>query len=143
MRQRYTWSLVLVIAVLIGGIPTAQASSISVSNVRVQQVGSNSYQWSFNWSLIGFLVPGGITVAAPGYLGGALGSSGTFIFDDHSQSGGTVTGYGVGNRLIVTTSFGMPEPSLSFYLTLGLGLLGLVVSRNRFTKRPRSALPSA
>jgi hypothetical protein len=158
MRQRSSWLLATTVAAVIGTIPTAHASpspSINLSGFSDTAVGGGVYDWSLDWSLSGFSTSALVTVTISGFPGAGIcnpliGSSGTCsgialsssvsgtvsATDGWQSASATFSGSATGP----TTS--MPEPSLSFYLTLGLGMLGIVVSRNRFTKRVCSSVPS-
>jgi hypothetical protein len=153
MRQRFAWSLALTVAALISTAPMAQAGpipSVNVSGFSESAVGGGIYDWSLDWSLSGFSMSALVTVTTSGPGGGIctpiIGSSGTCSGISLSSSvSGTVSAsnfFQSASAGFSSSGVGMPEPSLSFYLTLGLGLLALVVSRNRLTKRPRSSVPS-
>jgi hypothetical protein len=149
MRQRWLWPLALAIVALMGTVPSAQATpTITLSDFSETPVGGGIYDWSVDWTLSGFLSSAMVTVTANGIglCSPLIGSAGDCSgISSSSAVSGTVYATNViqsaSAHFSSSSTTSMPEPGFAFYLTLGVGLLGIAVIRNCFAKGSHSALP--
>jgi hypothetical protein len=150
MKKRLIWSLALTAAGVFSTIPTAKATpTISLSDFTETLIAPGVYDWSIDWTISGFLTSTLVTVTAnglPGLCSPIIGTSGDCSgVSLASLVSGTVSatnGFQSATANFSGSATSMPEPSMAFYITLGFGLLGIAVNRNRFTRRFRSDTPS-